>query len=113
MPERIPPFSGNLNFNAQHAPIGAFCSFTLGHFGTGGGIGVEIGRPASHDIYIGVKDGDRSSKSPLRCLPFYKGATSPYAAGKRSVAADFLVEQAGPAEQTVKPNIAALQQDQI
>ena len=27
---------GNINFNAQHSPMGAFMSFTCGHFGTRG-----------------------------------------------------------------------------
>ncbi|MGA2443759.1 MAG: glycoside hydrolase family 52 protein [Tepidisphaeraceae bacterium] len=67
------PFSGNINFNAQHSPIGAFMSFTCGHFNTGGGIGIEIGKPANQNLYIGVKDGPRRSDSPIRCLPFFKG----------------------------------------
>src|SRR3954451_14518223 len=96
----VPRFEGNINFNAQHSPMGAFMSFTCGHFGTRGGIGVEIGSPAQQDLYIGVKDGDRFSKSPLKCLPFYRSAA-------RGGAGDFLVEQAGPSEQNVRPNVSA------
>jgi hypothetical protein len=69
------PFSGNINFNAQHSPIGAFMSFTCGHFNTGGGIGIEIGKPANQNLYVGVKDGPRRSDSPIRCLPFFKGGS--------------------------------------
>ena len=64
----------NINFNAQHSPMGAFMSFTCGQFGAGGGIGVEIGKPAGQNLYIGVKDGDRSSAAPLKCLPFYRAS---------------------------------------
>ncbi len=102
----IPAFHGNIDFNAQHSPIGAFMSFTCGSFGKRGGFGFQIGKPGNQDIYIGLKDGDRFSDSPLKCLPFYQGA--------ESKAADaFLVEQAGPAEQNVKPKITAYQKDQI
>ncbi len=68
----VPPFPGNIAFNAQHSPMGAFFSFTCGHFGTPGGLGSQIGRPANQDLYIGVKEGDRKSGAPLKCLPFYE-----------------------------------------
>jgi xylan 1,4-beta-xylosidase len=107
MPERgLPPFAGNISFNAQHAPMGAFFSFTCGHFGTRGGFGVEIGRPGNQDLYIGVKDGDRFSDGVLKCLPFYEGAV-------RSEAERYAVEQAGPAEQNVRPRVAPYAPDQI
>jgi hypothetical protein len=78
--QQSPPLA-NLNFNAHHSPIGAFMSFTCGRFDSGGGIGVEIGRPASQNIFIGVKQGDRLAPTPLRCLPFFKdNAASPTAA---------------------------------
>jgi len=47
-------------------------SFTCGHFGSGGGIGAEIGKPAGQNLFIGVKQGDRKSQNPIRCLPFLK-----------------------------------------
>lgn len=50
-------------------------SFTCGHFGASGGIGVEIGKPASQGIYVGVKHGNRQARSPIRCLPFFKDST--------------------------------------
>ena len=70
----VPPFDGNISFNAQHSPVGAFMSFTCGHFGTRGGFGLQSGRPGDQDLYIGVKDGDRFSDAPLKVLPFYHGA---------------------------------------
>jgi len=70
----VPPFHGHIGFNAHHSPMGAFFSFTCGCFGKRGGLGCQLGRPANQDLYIGVKDGDRHSASPLRVLPFYEGA---------------------------------------
>ena len=97
----------NINFNAQHSPMGAFMSFTCGHFGTRGGIGVEIGAPANQDLYIGIKEGDRSSNQPLKCLPFFKAANSKSADA-------FLVEQAaGPSEQSEKAFVVAYTAEQI
>src|SRR4051812_39526052 len=84
-------FVGNINFNAQHAPTGAFMSFTCGHFGSGGGIGVEVGKPADQNLFIGVKSGDRKSPSPVRCLPFLRMAQQ--GAGS----ADYQVEHAAAA----------------
>lgn len=91
------PLSYHLSFNAQHSPMGAFMSFTCGNFGTRGGIGLQIGQPADQELFIGYKEGDRHSHATLKCLPFYVGAVS------RATDA-FLVEQAGPSEQNVKPD---------
>ena len=93
----VPPLAGNINFNAQHAPIGAFMSFTCGHFHSGGGIGVEIGRPAHQSIYVGVKRGDRRSAAPIQCLPFIRRASGSGAAGAAGAApaeANYSVEHA-------------------
>ena len=73
MSQKLQPLSGNISFNAQHSPMGAFMSFTCGNSGTRGGVGLQIGQPGNQDIYIGVKDGDRKSDSVPRCLPFYQG----------------------------------------
>ena len=64
------PVSGNIAFNAHHSPMGAFFSFTCGHFSTPGGLGSRrsLG-PANQDLFIGVKDGDRRSTEPLLPLP--------------------------------------------
>lgn len=77
--------------------MGAFMSFTCGNFGTRGGIGLQIGQPGDQEVFIGYKEGDRYSDATLKCLPFYTAAVN------RSADA-FLVEQAGPAEQNVKPD---------
>ncbi len=84
----LPAFHGDVSFNAHHSPMGAYFSFTCGHFGTRGGLGAELGQPADQDLYIGVRDGDRYTASPLRCLPFFEGAQ---AGNSENV---FLVEQA-------------------
>ncbi len=104
----IPPFSGNISFNAQHSPMGAFMTFACGNFGTRGGVGAQIGKPANQDLFIGVKDGGRFDNAPLKCLPFFASA-KPGGAG----AADFQGEQAGPAEQNVAPKVLAFQREQI
>ena len=91
------PLSYHLGFNAQHSPMGAFMSFTCGNFGTRGGIGLQIGQPGDQEVFIGFKEGDRSSGATLKCLPFYVGAAN-------KAADAFLVEQAGPAEANVKPD---------
>src|SRR6185437_12566539 len=100
------PLSYQLSFNAQHSPMGAFMSFTCGNFGTRGGIGLQIGQPGDQEVFIGFKDGDRYSDATLRCLPFYTAAVD------RSADA-FLVEQAGPAEQNVKPDAVAFKEGQF
>jgi hypothetical protein len=98
-------FAGNISFNAQHSPMGAFMSFTCGNFGTRGGVGLQIGQPGNQDVYIGVKDGDRKSDSALRCLPFYQGDA-------RAAASAFLVE-AGPEQQTAKEKAQPFRAEQI
>ena len=96
----------SVSFNAQHAPMGAFMSFTCGNFGTRGGVGLEIGQPSDQELFIGYKDGDRSSDATLHCLPFYTAAVD------RSADA-FLVEQAGPAEQNIKPDAVPFAANEI
>ena len=91
------PISYQLSFNAQHSPMGAFMSFTCGNFGTRGGIGLQIGQPGDQEVFVGFKEGDRHSDATLKCLPFYVGAVN-------RAADAFLVEQAGPSEQNVKPD---------
>lgn len=85
---QVPAFHGPSSFNAHHSPMGAFFSFTCGNFGTRGGLAAQLGRPADQDVYIGVKEGDRFSPAPLKCLPFYEGAQ-----GAPDAAQAYLVEQ--------------------
>ena len=100
------PLSCHIGFNAQHSPMGAFMSFTCGNPGTRGGIGLQIGQPGDQEVFIGIVDGDRYSDAPLKCLPFYIGA-APKAADA------FLVEQAGPAEQNVRPDAVPFDSKEI
>ena len=104
------PFSGNISFNAQHSPNGAaFMSFTCGNFGTRGGIAAQIGRPGNQDLYIGIKEGGRFEKGTLRsCLPFFACT-----AGGGAGAADYMVEQAGPAEQNFEACVKPYGREQI
>ncbi|PDO09362.1 MAG: beta-xylosidase [Candidatus Reconcilbacillus cellulovorans] len=63
----------NRFFNAHHAPIGAFASFTLGFPGASGGFDLELGRPPRQNVYIGIetREGDR-----YEALPFYDAPDS-------------------------------------
>src|SRR5882757_6882305 len=97
-PVLVPRFEGNINFNAQHSPMGAFMSFTCGHFGTGGGIGVQIGKPAAQNVYVGVKNGGRRAKANIRCLPFIRSQSS---AG----AADYDAEHSQATQSSMPPSI--------
>lgn len=100
------PLSYRVGFNAQHSPMGAFMSFTCGNFGTRGGIGLQIGQPGDQEVFIGFKDGDRHSDATLKCLPFYTAAVN-------RAADAFLVEQAGPAEQNIKPDAVPFKEDEF
>ena len=100
------PLSCSVGFNAQHAPMGAFMSFTCGNFGTRGGFGLQIGQPGDQDLFVGFKDGDRHADSTLHCLPFNTASVN------RSADA-YLVEQAGPAEQNVRPDVTPFEADAI
>ena len=55
-------------FNALHAPIGAHASFTLGCKGATGGMGLELGGPASEKVYIGV---ETRAGGSFEALPFF------------------------------------------
>lgn len=61
--------SNSIFYNAHHAPIGAFASFTLGYKGAKGGLGLELGKPADQNVYIGLQacDGEH-----YQALPFMK-----------------------------------------
>ncbi|MEO7934176.1 MAG: glycoside hydrolase family 52 protein [Chthoniobacterales bacterium] len=58
-----------INYNAHHAAPGAYGTFTLGHFHTRGGFGVNDGRaPGNQHVYAGyTRDG-----ATLQCLPFFE-----------------------------------------
>ncbi|KAI8576380.1 hypothetical protein K450DRAFT_283475 [Umbelopsis ramanniana AG] len=61
--------SNTIFFNAQHSPIGAFASFTLGERGAKGGFGHEIGKPADQNVYIGLESA--TEEGTFDMLPFY------------------------------------------
>lgn len=63
--------SKSIFYNAHHAPIGAFASFTLGYKGAKGGLGLELGKPADQNVYIGLqaRDGEH-----YQALPFYEAS---------------------------------------
>ena len=58
-------------FNAHHSPIGAFATFTLGHPGAAGGFGIELGKPADQNVFIGL---ETMQKNVFEALPFFTAA---------------------------------------
>lgn len=59
----------NIMFNANHSPIGAYASFTLGFPGAAGGPGMERRGPADTNVYIGV---ERREGGSYESFPFFK-----------------------------------------
>ncbi|MBD0380117.1 glycoside hydrolase family 52 protein [Paenibacillus sedimenti] len=59
----------NQFFNAHHAPVGAFASFTLGFPGKSGGFDLEQGRPPGQNIYIGLES---AKGGTYEALPFFE-----------------------------------------
>ncbi|MEM8781366.1 MAG: glycoside hydrolase family 52 protein [Planctomycetota bacterium] len=59
--------------NTFHSPIGAHCSLTLGmpanEKKTHGGLGVQLGKPADEDVFIGVQSAD--DENLIQALPFF------------------------------------------
>lgn len=56
-------------FNAHHSPVGAFATFTLGHRGAKGGLGLELGKPADENVFIGLESREGGY---YEALPFYE-----------------------------------------
>ncbi|WP_437662156.1 glycoside hydrolase family 52 protein [Sorangium sp. So ce1182] len=65
--------SSSSNYNVQHAPVGAFASFTLGSFDRRGGFASQVGRPGNSNLYIGYREGD----GVLCLLPYFESAVGP------------------------------------
>jgi hypothetical protein len=55
-------------FNAHHSPVGAFATFTLGFPGPKGGLGLELGKPADENVFVGV---ERRHGCGYEALPFF------------------------------------------
>lgn len=60
----------NMFFNAHHSPIGAFSSFTLGFYGNGGGLDLELGRSPRKNVYVGVESIEHEGM--FDALPFFE-----------------------------------------
>ena len=58
----------NQFFNANHSPIGAYASFTLGYPGAKGGPGMERTGPADTNVYVGVQ---KRGENAYQALPFF------------------------------------------
>lgn len=63
---------GTQSFHAQHAPMGAHSSFTVGMFGAEGGMALEKGGPAESGVFVGY----RSASGNVCCLPFFKDVSN-------------------------------------
>ncbi|WP_437565660.1 glycoside hydrolase family 52 protein [Sorangium sp. So ce542] len=61
------------SYNVQHAPVGAFASFTLGSFNRRGGFASQVGRPGESNLYIGYREGD----GDFLCLPYFESQRGP------------------------------------
>ncbi|MEU5386386.1 glycoside hydrolase family 52 protein [Kitasatospora cineracea] len=55
--------------NVQHSPMGAHASFTLGHPGPHGGLGLGLAGPAGQNVYVAVEDAPGSGT--YHALPFF------------------------------------------
>lgn len=69
MPRQKATLPAQESFHAQHAPFGAFSSFTIGLVGSPGGFGHALRGPARQNVYIGFRTGGRSK---WRLLPFFQ-----------------------------------------
>ena len=60
------------SFHAQHSPVGAHCSFTVGMFGAQGGMALEQGGPAESGVFVGYK----TASGKFYKLPFFKDVSN-------------------------------------
>ncbi len=70
------------HYHTQHAPLGAFASFTIGLPGSRGGFGQSLAGPADENVYVGWRHLDSSkisadnsvtaASAPWHLLPFYR-----------------------------------------
>ena len=57
------------SFHAQHSPMGAYSSFTIGMAGAPGGMAMERGSPADSAVFVGYK----TASGRIHSMPFYQG----------------------------------------
>jgi xylan 1,4-beta-xylosidase len=57
------------SFHAQHSPMGAHSSFTIGMAGAPGGMAMERGSPADSAVFVGYK----TASGRIHSMPFYQG----------------------------------------
>lgn len=57
------------SYHTQHAPFGAFASFTVGLVDEPGGFGQSLRGPAGQNVYVGFRPG---AQSDWHLLPFFK-----------------------------------------
>jgi len=60
------------SFHAQHSPVGAHSSFTIGMFGAVGGMAMERGSPADSAVFVGYK----TASGRLQSMPFFESVES-------------------------------------
>lgn len=57
------------SYHTQHAPLGAFASFTIGRHGARGGFGQSLSGPAHQNVFVGYRPGGEAT---WRLLPFFE-----------------------------------------
>lgn len=62
----------NESYHTQHAPLGAFASFTIGLVDSPGGFGQSLRGPARQNVYVGY----RADSGRWNLLPFFKPTVS-------------------------------------
>ena len=66
-----------MHYHTQHAPFGAFASFTLGLPGGRGGFGQSLAGPAGQNLFIGYRHVSSEAKpSAWLLLPFFQHAST-------------------------------------
>jgi hypothetical protein len=63
------PSSPEESYHTQHAPFGAFASFTVGLVDACGGFGQSLRGPANQNVYVGFLP---AGQPAWRLLPFFK-----------------------------------------
>jgi hypothetical protein len=66
------PAAQQESFHSQHAPLGAFSTFTVGLVGSPGGFGYALRGPARQNVYVGF----RPASGVWHLLPFFVPPTS-------------------------------------